>query len=99
VPYQVAYPRWSLHFDSPQSVEQASVLMWMDGEPVAATIIHRGVAWPNTLVWEPAIDFGSLDKSRQRFIRVEIRNLKNDLGALENYVYEILLYDPEGESR
>jgi len=95
VPYQVAYPRWSLHAESPAALVTASVQMWLDGEPVAAKIIYRGTSWPFTLVWEPDFDLFALDWGSQHFVRVEIRDLIAEPGVQEEYAYEILLFDPE----
>lgn len=102
VPYQVVYPRWSLHFPPQYSngfgvevhLQQASIQMWMDGIEVPLTYAHKGEEI-QTLVWEPAIDWENLDWSVERFVQVNVRGIDTEIRDWREIVYSLVLFDPD----
>ena len=100
VPHQVVYARWSFFLRS-ADFGSATVTMMLDGQTVPAAIVYaetggeqRAVGGWNALVWEPRPDLKALDWSVTHSVKVTIDKVKVD-GAMRNFTYEVLLFDPE----
>jgi hypothetical protein len=97
VPYQVAFPRWSLSLNTNSSVNfgSADVAMTENGSPVSLTVVSRtnNGYGDNTIVWEPSgLSFSSGDPDRT--FTVTVSNIMVS-GSPQSRVYDVVVFDPD----
>ena len=92
VPYQVVFPRWSFAY-AQADFSSATVEMNAGGQNISLTVqpIVNGYG-ENTLVWEPALSFGS-PPSTDTSYAVAVRHV--GIGAaFYDFVYQVTVFDP-----
>jgi hypothetical protein len=92
VPYQVVFPRWSFAY-AQADFSSATVEMSTEGQNVPLTLqpIVNGYG-ENTLVWEPALSFGS-PPSADTSYTVAVHHV--GIGAaLYDFSYQVTVFDP-----
>jgi len=92
VPYQVVFPRWSLSYDD-ADFSAATVVMSSGGQGIPLTVqpVVYGYG-ENTLVWEPALSFGSPLPGDTAY-DVTVSGVEIN-GELRNFTYQVVIFDP-----
>jgi hypothetical protein len=94
VPYQVAYPRWSLSLNTSSSVSFASadVTMTEGGSPVSLSVVSRtnNGYGDNTIVWEPS-GLSFIAEMEDRRFTVTVSNISAPQSTV---VYDVVVMDP-----
>ena len=93
VPGPLVFPRWSFSYADADFAD-AEVHM-RNGEADIAVTVEPPVDGycENTLVWEPGVDWRSLDITRDRTFTVDIRNVLLD-GQRRSYTYTVTIFAP-----
>jgi len=92
VPYQVVFPRWSLSYDD-ADFSAATVVMSSGGQSIPLTV--RPVVYgygENTLVWEPALSFGSPPPGDIAYA-VTVSGVEIN-SELHDFTYQVVIFDP-----
>lgn len=97
VPFQVAFPRWSMSLNTSASVSfaAADVSMTENGSSVPLSVISRtdNGYGDNTIVWEPAgLYFSSGDPDRT--FTVTVSNIMVS-GSPQSRTYDVVVFDPD----
>lgn len=97
VPYQVAYPRWSLSLNTSSSVSfgSANVSMTEGATPVSLSVVSRtdNGYGDNTIVWEPSGLSFSAGMQDRRFT-VTVSDILVS-GTPQTEVYDVVVIDPD----
>ena len=79
----------------------ATVEMRLNGDPINVNIVYaettgstRALANWNGLVWEPSLNLQALDWSIPLRVQVAVRNVQQAGGAMHDFAYELMLFEP-----